>query len=336
MEYPCLGRTGFRISEVVLGGATFGELNDEADVARLVHAALDRGVTTIDTADFYAQGRSEELIGKAIAGRRDRLVIMSKFGNRVGDTVLEHAALIGRPINHADRWAQGISPNDQGLSRGHILTAVEASLRRLGTDYIDVYQMHGWDEFVAPEETLNALDDLVRAGKVRYVGCSNLTPERLDAYLQASTSAVRAVPRSMQLGYNLVTRDAEREIIPFCEASGVSVLAIMPLAGGLLAGRYRQDEEPETGSRIAARPMYRDRFWNDRTFNLVAGLDQLAQGSGRTVGQLAVGWVLANPSVTAAVLGAEHAHEFEEIVMVADKPLEPAELKTIAALLDAG
>jgi 1-deoxyxylulose-5-phosphate synthase len=326
VDYPCLGLTGFRLSRIILGGATFGELNGPTEVTRLIDAAVDAGITTIDTGDAYAQGHSEELIGRAISSRRDRFVICTKVGLRVGDGVEEHAITVRNQLDYGKRWSAGISPNDQGLSRGHIMAAVEASLRRLRTDYIDLYQLHYWDPSPSAGETLLALDDLVRAGKVRYVGCSNLQPVQLQAYLEAFADLPRARPQSMQLGYNAVMREAEKEVLPFCTGNGVSALAIMTLAGGLLTGAYRQDADPPPGSRLAARPMYRDRFWNDRTFKVVDRFERLASESGRRVGQVALGWVLANPSITAAVVGAELPGQLEELVKVVDSPLTESEI----------
>jgi 1-deoxyxylulose-5-phosphate synthase len=329
VEYPCLGLTGFRLSRIILGGATFGELNSPAEVARLIDAAVDAGVTTVDTGDAYAQGHSEELIGRAISSRRDRLVICTKVGLRVGDGVQDHAITVRNDLDYARRWSAGISPNDQGLSRAHIMGAVDASLRRLRTDYIDLYQLHYWDPSASAGETLLALEDLVRAGKVRYVGCSNLQPTQLQAYLDASADLPRARPQCMQVGYNAVTRQAESEVLPFCARSRVSALAIMTLAGGLLTGSYRRDVEPPPGSRLAARPMYRDRFWNDGTFKVVKSFERLASESGRTVSQVALGWVLANASITAAVVGAERPEHLEDFVKVADQPLTEGELRQL-------
>jgi 1-deoxyxylulose-5-phosphate synthase len=329
VHYPCLGLTGFRLSRIILGGATFGELNGPSEVARLIDAAVDSGITTIDTGDAYAQGRSEELIGRAVSSRRDRLVICTKVGLRVGDGVEDHALTVRDEIDYAKRWSAGISPNDQGLSRGHIMAAVEASLRRLDTDYIDLYQLHYRDPCASAGETLLALEDLVRAGKVRYVGCSSLQPTQLQAYLDASADLARARPQSMQLAYNAVTRAAEDEVLPYCAGNQVSTLAIMTLAGGLLTGVYRPDVDPPPGSRLAARPMYRDRFWNDRTFKVVESLERLASESGRTVGQVALGWVLANGSITAAIVGAELPEQLEELAKVADDPLTEGELRQL-------
>src|SRR3954447_15690118 len=174
MQYVTVGSSGLLVSKLVLGTARFGE-GDDSDVDEIVGTALDIGMNAFDTADIYGAGRSEELLGRAIAKRRDQVVICSKAGMRVGDVEADHGAMMRGQLDHTERWERGIAPTDQGLSRKHVIAALDASLRRLGTDYIDLYQVHCWDPRTPIGETLSALDDAVHAGKVRYVGCSGFS-----------------------------------------------------------------------------------------------------------------------------------------------------------------
>ena len=329
MKYKTLGSSGLTISEFVLGAATFGELTDSRAVDRMVGVALEQGVTTFDTGDAYAEGRSEELLGRALASRRDRVVVCTKVGLRVGDGESDHAVGLRSGYDHAARWGRGVSPNDQGMSRLHIASAVDASLRRLGTDHIDLYQVHRWDPEVPLEETLGALDDLVRAGKIRYAGCSSYTGWQVIRSLWTSESRRLTRFVSTQVAYNLLVRDPERELLPACSDGGVGVLAFQPLAGGMLTGRYDENAGPEPGSRIAVRSTYRARYWNPQTFAYVERLRAIAAASGRTVPELAVGWLLANPRVTAVLVGAERPEEVEQNLRVVARPLEAAELEAI-------
>jgi aryl-alcohol dehydrogenase-like predicted oxidoreductase len=330
MRYTRLGSTGLVISEMVLGTATFGELVGADGVDAMVAAALDRGVTTFDTGDIYGAGRAEELLGNALRSCRDQVVICTKVGFRRGDTMEDLAQVSsGRALDHAERWHRGISPNDMGLSRAHIVSAVEASLRRLGTDYIDLYQVHRWDPVTPIDETLTALDDLVRVGKVRYAGCSAFAPAHLA--LSHEISARRRLTRfvSQQVPYNLLTRDAESTIFPACQALHVGVLAFMPLAGGLLTGRYDRQAGPEAGSRFAVRPTYRDAFWTPAAFALVDELTAVATAAGRTPTELALGWIVANPAVSAVLVGAERVDEVADNVRVFERPLDGEELAAV-------
>ncbi|WP_160573819.1 aldo/keto reductase [Actinomadura physcomitrii] len=333
MQYRQLGRTGARISEIVLGAATFGELIDESAVRNLVDCAVDNGVNAIDTGDIYAQGRSEQLVGRAVARHRDRVLVSTKVGFRVGDAVTQHTPAGTAPPTAFDRWRQGVSPNDDGLSRLHIRAALEASLRRLGLDHIDLYQVHRWDPRTPIEETLTALSELVRAGKVRYIGCSEFAGWQLVKALWTGDRLGIENFATMQVAFNLIARGPEQEQIPACVDGGVGVLAYQPLAGGMLTGRYSYDRGPEQGSRMAARPMYRERYWNPEVFDLVDRLRAVAEASGRTLPELAIGWLLANPSVNAVLVGAETPAEFEQNLTVTRRPLEADELAAIAGAL---
>jgi aryl-alcohol dehydrogenase-like predicted oxidoreductase len=237
----------------------------------------------------------------------------------------------GRSVDHAERWRRGISPNDMGLSRSHILAAVEASLRRLRTDYLDLYQIHRWDPVTPLDETMSVLDELVDTGKVRYVGCSGFTPYQL-AHAHAASEArkfVRFV--SQQVPFNLLAREAQSATVAACQHLGVGVLAFMPLAGGLLTGRYDREAGPSPGSRFAARPTYREAFWTSAAFALVDELTHVAPNTGRTPTELALGWVVAHPAVNAVLVGAERVDELTENVKVFERPLDADELAAVDA-----
>jgi 1-deoxyxylulose-5-phosphate synthase len=332
VRYVQLGASGLRVSELILGAARFGEIDDrEAD--RLVGASLDAGITTFDVADIYNGGVSEELLGKAIRARRDQVVLCSKVGLRVGDGEVDHtAAFAPGGLDHAARWSRGIAPTDQGLSRKHVTQAVDDSLRRLGTDHLDLYQVHKWDDSTPIEETMGVLDDLVRAGKVRYLGCSAFAAWQVQRAVRASEARHLQRLVSIQAPYNLAARDAERELVPACLDAGVGILAFQVLAGGLFAGRYRPDQTPDGDTRMGSRAVYRNRYWNQQMFDLVDRLGSVASERGRTLTELAVGWTLTRPAVTAVIFGASAASQLQEAVAVLDRPLDGDEL---AALEDA-
>jgi 1-deoxyxylulose-5-phosphate synthase len=329
MRYPTLGRSGLHISELVLGAATFGELVGADEVERIVAAAIDAGISTFDTADAYAGGESERLLGRALRGDRQRVVICTKVGLRVGDSEADHARSFGPGYDHAARWAQGISPNEAGLGRAHILPAIEASLKRLGTDWIDLYQVHRWDDEAPIEETLDTLDDLVRSGKVRYIGCSQFAAEQLRRSADTSRELGLARFQAMQVPYNLLHRGVEDGVLAAAEETGTGVLAFQALAGGMLTGRYTRQKAPEQGSRMATRATYRDRYWNPVTFALVDRLKRLAATIGRSPEELALGWVLARPAVTGVILGAERPEDVARNVAIASQPLTDEELAAI-------
>jgi aryl-alcohol dehydrogenase-like predicted oxidoreductase len=218
-----------------------------------------------------------------------------------------------------------------GLSRAHIVAAVEASLRRLETDYLDVYQVHRWDPVTPLEETMSVLDDLVHAGKVRYAGCSGFSSYQL-AHAHATSDARKLVRLvSQQVPYNLLAREAESATFPACQQLGVGVLAFMPLAGGLLTGRYDREAGPPPGSRLAARPTYRNAFWTPSAFALVDELTDVASMTGRTLAELALGWVVAHPAVNGVLVGAERVDELTENVKVFERPLDAEELAAVNA-----
>ncbi|MFE4973303.1 aldo/keto reductase [Kitasatospora sp. NPDC056651] len=289
MEYRHLGNSGLRVSVVSLGTMTFGGRgvfakvgdSDVTGATRMIDLALDAGVNLVDTADSYSGGLSEEIVGQAMKGRWGRALIATKA-----------------------RMPTGPGPNDAGLSRHHLIEACEGSLRRLGTDHIDLYQLHAWDGLTPLEETLTALDDLVRAGKIRYVGCSNYSGWHLMKALATADRIGAARFVSQQIHYSLQARDAENELLPIAVDQGVGVLAWGPLAGGLLSGKYRRGIEAPAGSRHLTdwnEPPVYDR---ERLYGIVETLVRIAEERAATPAQVALAWLLGRPAVASLVVGA--------------------------------
>jgi aryl-alcohol dehydrogenase (NADP+) len=291
-----------------LGTATFGVQCDESTSHAILDRAYESGVTFLDTADKYplggslqTNGRTEEIVGRWLRGRRDQLVVSTKFHGRMGSSA----------------W-------DEGNSRKHIFEAVEGSLRRLGIDYIDLYQIHRPDPETPIEETLSALDDLVRAGKVRYVGCSNFLAYQVALALGRSEARrlVRFV--SVQPCYNLIFRQYERELLPLASEERLAVLPYNLLAGGVLSGKHQQAAGPAAGTRFtlgSAAQMYQDRYWSDRTFAAVAAISEIALEASVAMPTLAVAWVLSNPVVTSPIVGASHPDQLTSTLAAADVEL---------------
>jgi aryl-alcohol dehydrogenase-like predicted oxidoreductase len=312
MQYTRLGRTGLPVSRLCLGTMTFGFQCDEATSFAIMDRAFEGGITFFDTADVYpigappgAQGRTEEIIGRWLArtGNRSRIILATKCFGRVGPA----------------RW-------DQGNSRKHILDAVDASLRRLGTDYIDLYQLHGPDPETPIDETLKALDDLVRWGKVRYIGCSNFLAYQVARAI--GRSEVLGVARfdSVQPRYNLLFREIERELLPLCAEEGIGVIPYNPLAGGLLTGKHNPETGPEEGSRFTlgtAAQRYQERYWHGRMFETVEQLRPIAAEAGMSLAQMAVAWVMANPVITAPIIGASRPEQLADTLAAAQTQLPP-------------
>jgi 1-deoxyxylulose-5-phosphate synthase len=322
LRYVRLGGSGLTVSRLILGAASFGDTVSAEAAREIVAAALDAGVSTFDTGDVYAAGRSEQILGSALAGVRERVVLCSKVGLRVGDSDKDHALVAGAgPIDHARRWSDGIAPTDFGLSRKHIMTAVEATLRRLGTDYIDLYQVHRFDRGVPLEETLSALDDLVRSGKVRYLGCSGFAAWQLVRALWVSDVGRLAAFSSLQVRYNVADRAAENELLPACTATGVGVLAFQVLAGGVLAGSPADGTAPATSR--ASRASVAARFGTPHFGTRAARVRQLAADAGVTAPAACLAWVLARPAVCAAIVGASSVAKLGELLAAAELKLDP-------------
>jgi aryl-alcohol dehydrogenase-like predicted oxidoreductase len=273
VQYRRVGNAGLKVSAVGLGTNNFGGRTEEEQSIRVIHRALDLGVTTIDTSDSYSRGRSEEIIGRALRDRRQQAEILTKVRSPMGE-----------------------GPHDRGLSRKHIVEACEASLRRLQTDYIDLYQMHAWDSEAPLEESLRALDDLVRDGKVRYAGCSNFAAWQITWALWIADRRGYAPVISEQPHYNMFERSAEKEVVPACAAFGLGVIPYFPLASGLLTGKYRAGEPVPEGTRFYGNERLQQQLSEDR-LGKVERLRQVAEKHGKTVGQLAIAWLLAQPQV---------------------------------------
>jgi aryl-alcohol dehydrogenase-like predicted oxidoreductase len=295
MEYRVLGRSGLKVSAVGLGCNNFGMIIDAEKTKAVVDKAIDIGITLFDTADIYGdQGKSEEYLGKALGNRRKDVLIATKFGNPMG---------------------KGLTL-EGGASRGYIMKAVEASLKRLGTDYIDLYQIHKPDPSTPLDETMRAMDDLVRSGKVRYIGHSNFAGwQTADAAW--ISKALNLTPFiSAQNGYSLLNRAVEAELVPACQAHGVSILPFFPLESGLLTGKYKRGEKPPEGTRYAAwssrGPGVSSRFFGDDKFAKVEQLQAIADEYGHSMLDMAFGWLLSKPTVASVIAGATRPEQLDQ------------------------
>lgn len=286
MEYRRLGRTGLKVSEICLGTMTFGHGTDAAEAEKMVRTALDAGVTFFDTADGYSNGAAETMLGQALGNRRREAVIATKVFNPMGS-----------------------GPNDSGMSRVHIMNAVEDSLRRLGTDHIDVYYIHHVDVQTPLEEMLRAFDDLARSGKIRYAACSNYEAWRLMEALWISDSKGLARFEAYQPQYSLVVRDIEEELVPACAAKGLGMVVWSPLAGGYLSGKYRPGERAVAGSRSAENWAFPTRYFHPNHEAILAELHGVASELGRSLAQIALRWVLEQPVIASAIVGARTAEQ---------------------------
>jgi aryl-alcohol dehydrogenase-like predicted oxidoreductase len=315
MKINQLGRTGLKVSEICLGTMTFGNQADQETSFAIMDAADAAGVTFFDTADVYPLGgglsrvgRTEEIVGNWLRERRsrERIVLATKC-----------------------RGQMGANPNDEGLSRKHIISACDASLRRLGVDYIDLYQVHAPDPSTPIEETLRALDSLVQSGKVRYIGCSNYPAWRLGDALWTSATHGLARFTCDQPRYNLLFRMIEDEIVPLCQTHGVGIIAYNPLAGGMLTGRYREKREME-GTRFGlsgAGELYRKRYWNDEIFDVVDRLASFFDERKKPLVQVALAWVLAQPGITCAIVGASRPEQLTDSLVGVDLMLDEEETR---------
>jgi aryl-alcohol dehydrogenase-like predicted oxidoreductase len=314
MEYRQLGTSGLRVSALTLGTMGFGGTGWAAAVGttdvegarRQIAMALDAGVNLIDTADVYSAGLSEEILGKALPVARDDVLLATKVRMPMGD-----------------------GPNDAGLSRHHIMRGCEASLRRLGTDYIDLYQLHEWDGQTPLDETLQALDDLVRAGKVRYVGASNYTGWQLMKALGIADRHELTRFASQQIYYSLQARDAEQELVPVSVDQGLGILVWSPLAGGLLSGKYRRGVQAPAGSRHLgdwSEPPVHD---EDKLYDTIDVLVEIADGHGVSAAQVSLAWLLGRPAVTSLIVGARTEEQLADNLKAAELTLSAEERKRL-------
>jgi aryl-alcohol dehydrogenase (NADP+) len=288
---------------------TFGLQCDEKTSTAILDRALEAGITFLDTADAYplggtseTAGRTEEILGRYLQGRRHEVILATKCF---------------APMSRR-RW-------DQGSSRKHILDAIDASLRRLQTDYIDLYQLHGPDPNTPIDETLRALEDVVRSGKVRYIGCSNFLAYQVARAIGRSEALQVARFDSVQPRYNLLFREIERELLPLCGEEGIGVIPYNPIAGGFLSGKHNQAAGPEEGSRFTlgtAAERYQERYWHNRMFETVETLRPVAAEAGMPMATMALAWVLANPVITAPIIGASRPEQLDDLVAAVEKPLD--------------
>jgi aryl-alcohol dehydrogenase-like predicted oxidoreductase len=314
MQHIQFGRTGLRVSRLCLGTMTFGLQCDEAQSHSIMDKAAEGGIDFLDTADVYplgggraTVGRTEEIVGGWLKGKRQNYVVATKCFGQTGP-----------------------KPWDQGMSRKHILDAIDASLKRLGTDYVDLYQLHGVDPSTPVDEALEALDMVVKAGKARYIGVSNWPAFRIARALGRGEINRYARIDSVQPRYNLLFRTFERDLLPLCEEEGIAVIPYNPLAGGMLTGKHDRSAAPPEGSRFSlgnAGPRYQERYWHDREFDTVDALRALSNEAGMSMATMAMCWVLSNPAITAPIVGASRPDQLGDSLAAAEKGPLPADLK---------
>jgi aryl-alcohol dehydrogenase-like predicted oxidoreductase len=303
MEYRQLGRSGLQVSAVGLGANPFGNEVDADTAKAIVSRAIDLGINYFDTANTYNDGRSEEILGRALGDRRREIVLGTKAGGVMAP-----------------------GPNQGGASRKHLVESVEASLRRLSTDWVDVFHIHHPDPRTPSEETMRALDDLIRAGKIRYIGCSNYADWQIVESQRIAMAEHLTPFVSCQPPYNLLNREIERSIVPLCERYGLGVIPYFPLAGGFLTGLYRRGEPLPPGSRGANRPSFARWTSIERNWDLLEQLEAFAKERGHTITELAMAWLLSRPIVRTIIAGADVPEHVEANVRAAEWQLTPEDL----------
>ncbi len=312
MEYRWLGESGLQVSELCLGTMTFGRETDETTARIITDHFLEAGGNFVDTADVYGKtsGLSEEIVGRALKGRRSKVILATKVN-----------------------FPTGPGPNDQGLSRVHIMRAVETSLRRLQTDYLDIYYVHCYDEKTALEETLLTLNNLVKSGKVRYLGVSNFTAWQLMKALSISEKWGWAKFICLQPQYSLVVRDIEREILPLCREESLGVVVWGPLGGGFLSGKYRRGAKPPQGSRIARAGETWEEAWSrratEKNFRILDVVGEITSSRGKSYAQVALAWVRAQPGITSPIIGARTREQLKDNLGSVGWELTSEELKAL-------
>jgi aryl-alcohol dehydrogenase-like predicted oxidoreductase len=297
MDYRTLPNTDLKVSRVSFGTMTFGSQADEAAAGTMIDRCLDAGINFIDTANIYNKGVSETIVGKLLKRRRDKVVLATKVRGKMGD-----------------------GPDESGLSRAAIRKAIDSSLDRLQTDYVDLYYLHQPDYDVPIEETLAAMDELVKAGKVRYPAISNYAAWQVAEIHCISQKNGYKPPFISQPMYNLLARAIEDEYLPFCKRYGVAVVPYNPLAGGLLTGKQTRESKPVAGSRFDGNKMYLDRYWHNDDFAAVEALKSVARDAGKTLVELALQWVLSQDQVDSVILGASRLEQLEENLKVCEGP----------------
>ena len=310
MEYRQLGNSGVRVSAIGLGTNQFGGKVEQEEVNNIIDVCLDLGINFIDTADAYQEGRSEQTLGKALKGRWDRFVLATKVFAKTGE-----------------------GTNDRGTSRYHIMNGVDASLKRLDSDHIDLYQMHRWDDSTPIEETIRALDDLIRMGKVRYIGASGFASWQLaQANLLAEFKGLTPLI-SVQSHYHLFEREVEREVLPYCASQYVGFIPYFPLAGGFLTGKYMQDSPPPPGSRGES-SVYVQRYMNSNYYEVLEQLIKWSEKRGRNITELAHSWLLSNPAVCWVISGATKMEHVQKNAKSARWSLTEKEKTEVDAILE--
>lgn len=315
MDYRNLGHAGVKVSRICLGTMMFGGQTTETDSIRIIHDAIGRGINFIDTADMYVAGQSEVVVGKALADRRDRVILATKGAQKMGE-----------------------GPNDKGTSRVHIKQAIDASLKRLKTDYIDLYYIHVPDYGTPIEETLRALDDVVRSGKVHYLACSNFRAWRLCEALWTSDKLNLNAICCVQPLYNLVNRDIEVELLPLCQGRGIGVVSYSPLARGILSGKYKPGAAFPEGSRAARKDARMQQAeLRDESLEVSQQLaEYVATKKGCTTSQFSIAWCLANPILTSVILGPRTFEQYEDNLGCLNVEITPADEAFIDSLIPPG
>jgi aryl-alcohol dehydrogenase-like predicted oxidoreductase len=321
MEYRLLGLSGCAVSALALGTLTFGNETSETDSFVQLDRFTSAGGTLIDTADVYADGRSEQIIGHWLASRADarELAVIATKG----------------------RFPTSDDPNGHGLSRRHLAAALDASLRRLGVEAIDLYQLHGWDPLTPIEETLRFLDDAAQAGKIRYFGLSNFLGYQIQKYVDLASMHGLIRPVTVQPQYNLLARAIEWEVVPACQAEGMGLLAWSPLASGWLTGKYQRDKPPGEGTRLSDQMDQGMRIWNERghlerTWPVIDAVRKVAEGRGASMSQVAIAWVLARPAVRSVILGARRLAQLDDNLGAGQLELGDDETRLLEGASDPG
>jgi aryl-alcohol dehydrogenase-like predicted oxidoreductase len=322
MDYRTLGRSGCSVSALCLGTMTFGAETDEAGAHEQLDLFLEAGGTLVDTADVYSAGMSEQIIGRWLSSRpsevRDRVVLATK-----------------------GRFPLTEEPNALGNSRRHLRRALDASLRRLGVEHIDLYQLHAWDPHTPLEETLRFLDDAVHAGKIGYPGLSNFTGWQAQKAVDLAEHEHLAVPVTLQPSYSLLVRGIEFEIVPACQHNGLGLLPWSPLGGGWLSGKYTRDQRPSGGTRLGDDPgrgmeAYDRVSVRERTWDVLEAVQDVAEGRGASMAQVALAWLVARPAVTSVILGARTTDQLRDNLAAADLTLDAAEAERLDEVSDPG
>ncbi|MGQ0603422.1 MAG: aldo/keto reductase [Anaerolineales bacterium] len=311
MEYRKLGRAGVKVSAIGVGCNQFGGKVDLAGTKAIVQRALDVGINFFDTADVYGnRGGSEELLGEALVGQWDRVVVATKGRSKMGD-----------------------GPNDEGASRYHILNAIEASLRRLKTDHLDLYQIHSWDDGAPIDEMMRALDDAVRAGKVRYIGASNFSAWQLCRSNDVAEMMNWESFVTIQPHYHMLEREIERELIPYCRFAGIGILPYFPLAGGFLTGKYKRGQPAPAGSR-GEKSQYVQEYMTDANFDMLEKLTAFASARSHTLHELAFAWLLGQPQMTSVIAGATRPEQITANAAAGEWRLTAEELAEVRSELE--